>query len=152
MVAAGGLVSARPGLEPGWERGRQLASGRTWGDGAAGEGDRKWKWRENGLGPLAGVEIHQFAGSGFTSSPVRVADSSVRGEAWGRAQAWAPIPGVFGAGGEALLPGMPPMYTHRQRHIYIYRWIYTHQVTGWKMVRSSGRSIYISADTVGAHP
>jgi hypothetical protein len=93
----------------------------------------------NGLGARAAVKIRQFASGRFASSRLGMGEGIGTGPhtrvLWCR---W-----LGAASGDA-----PHVYPQTETYIYIY----THHVAEWKMVHNSGRSIYISADTVGAHP
>jgi hypothetical protein len=142
-------VLSRPA--PGLSRGGEPGQGRSVGEGppVGGRGDlvgrggggrrSEVEVEGNGLGARAAVKIRQFASGRFASSRLGMGEGIGTGPhtrvLWCR---W-----LGAASGDA-----PHVYPQTETYIYIY----THHVAEWKMVHNSGRSIYISADTVGAHP
>ena len=150
---------------PGLSRCGEPGQGRSVGEGppVGGWGDlvgRRSEVEGNKLGPRAAVEIRQFASGSGRVTGSRAAELPVRewqtrqfaGRHGGGNRHGRPYQGTLVPVVRRCFRGCPPCIP-TDRDIYMYIYIYTHHVTGWKMVHRSGHSIYISADTVGAaHP
>jgi hypothetical protein len=107
---------------PGLSRGGEPGQGRSVGEGppvggrgelvGRGGGGRRSEVEVegNGLGARAAVKIRQFASGRFASSRLGMGEGIGTG----------PHTRVLWCRWLGAASGMPPMYTHRPRHIYIY--------------------------------
>jgi hypothetical protein len=146
------LSRPAPGLDRGGEpgQGRSVGGGRPVGgwEELVGRGGGGWRSDVGG-----GKRRWRFASLRAAGSPVRQWGWQIHRLAGRHRGGNRPTGGLW-CRWLGAASGDPRMNVHRDTHTYIYIdiYIHTHHVTRWEMVRSSGHSIYISADTVGATP